>query len=194
MKKYVLLIFIILNSFSSALAQKKVYVDAGNIDKPIFILDGTSWFLAYSSLQYALEKNVGIENIEYHIAKGHFKFSENSFFATKGSFYGGYKPGGSDLPDKEQYPVIIENGAFSFELKSIGTQYIKDIFFAATDLEVVSSKVNRGNESILSKKGLPIVFSGCHFYGALFDSKIGDVTLTSRSLRTQFSKPSVRRT
>lgn len=181
-----LLLLLLMMSFFEVMAQKKVYVDASNANKVASTLDGTTWAKAYASLEVAITKNLITNNVEYYIAEGTYIFSNNSFYYTNASFFGGYKTGGSDTPDRLKYFTNVEKATIGFELKKTGTQYVKNIIFGISDLDVVSTKVFRGNggeESMQSKFGLPIEFSDCLFFGCKFNSNIGNVSLSNNEFR-----------
>ncbi len=173
-------------SFFEVMAQKKVYVDASNANKVASTLDGTTWAKAYASLEVAITKNLITDNVEYYIAEGNYTFSSNSFYYTNASFFGGYKSGGSDTPDRQKYSTYIESAIIGFELKKTGNQYIKNIIFLVSDLDVVSNRVFRGNggqESMQSKFGLSIEFSNCSFWGCKFNSNVGNVSLLNNEFQ-----------
>lgn len=176
--------------FFEAKSQKKVYVDASNANKVASTLDGTTWAKAYASLEVAITKNLITDNVEYYIAEGTYTFSNNSFYYTNASFFGGYKTGGSDTPDRQKYFTKVEKANLSFELKKNGKQYVTNIIFGISELDVVSTRVFRGNggqESMQSKFGLPIEFSNCLFLGCKFNSNIGNVSLLNNEFRQCFT-------
>lgn len=115
MKNFIkpLLFLFLMISFLDILAQKKVYVDAGNVNKLASTLDGTTWAKAYASLEVALDKNLNIENIVFYIAEGTYSYPKTVI--TGNSFIGGYPKGGADQSDYKKYLTYFK---VNFELRS----------------------------------------------------------------------------